>query len=40
MVNTGGNIWGGSIVAEEGTHTVSVSAYDNSGNAGVDESVS
>ncbi|GEM_PF-2031113 len=40
LVNTGGNIWGGSIVAEEGTHTVSVSAYDNSGNAGVDESVS
>jgi YHS domain-containing protein len=40
LVNKGGNIWEGSIVAEEGTHTVSVTASDVAGNSAVDESAS
>ena len=40
LANTGGNVWKGSIVAEEGTHTVSVTASDASGNTAVDKSAS
>ncbi|KKG06275.1 hypothetical protein DU80_14585 [Methanosarcina mazei] len=40
LVNTGGNIWEGNIVAEEGTHTISVTASDAAGNTAIDESAS
>ena len=40
LVNTGGNVWEGSIVAEEGTHTVSVTTVDEAGNVALDNSTS
>ena len=40
LVNTGGNVWEGSIVAEEGTHTVSVTTVDEAGNVTLDNSTS
>ncbi|MCC4770065.1 PKD domain-containing protein [Methanosarcina sp. DH2] len=40
LVNTGGNVWKGNIVALEGIHSVNVSAVDEAGNVALDNSTS